>query len=137
MKTNMMKLTAALALVFVSLPAVAAEFHAYAPSGERQALLTVAVAQAAGSAAAPADVPSAAPPVHATLAAQERSVSRKTVAEVPLTGLSFNLRGGDPMNHLDERRDLHARHPERLSVRSSEIVSSGEILTTAGGGVLW
>ena len=66
MKTTTMKLTAALALVFVSLPAVAAEFHAYAPSGERQALLTVAVAQAAGSAAAPADVPSAAPPVHAT-----------------------------------------------------------------------
>ena len=66
MKTTMMKLTAALALVFVSLPAVAAEFHAYAPSGERQALLTVAVAQAAGSAAAPADVPSGSPPVHAT-----------------------------------------------------------------------
>ena len=51
-----------LALLFCSLPALAAEFHAYAPSGERQALLTVAIAPAAE----PADGSSAAAPVHAT-----------------------------------------------------------------------
>ena len=62
MKTTMMKLTAATALLFVSLPALAAEFHAYAPSGERQALLTVAIEPAAGSAAGS----SAAAPVHVT-----------------------------------------------------------------------
>jgi 6-phosphogluconolactonase len=57
-----MKITPALALVFCSLPALAAEFHAYAPSGERQALLTVAIAPAGGS----ADGSSAAVPVHVT-----------------------------------------------------------------------
>ena len=57
-----MKLTAATALLFVSLPALAAEFHAYAPSGERQALLTISIEPAAGS----GDGSSAAPPVHAT-----------------------------------------------------------------------
>jgi 6-phosphogluconolactonase len=58
MRPRIMKLTAALALVFVSLPAVAAGLHAYAPSGERQALLTVALEPAGGS--------SDAAPVHAT-----------------------------------------------------------------------
>jgi 6-phosphogluconolactonase (cycloisomerase 2 family) len=48
MKIATMKITAPLALVsfallFCSLPAMAAELHAYAPSGERQALLTVAI----------------------------------------------------------------------------------------------
>jgi 6-phosphogluconolactonase (cycloisomerase 2 family) len=66
MKIVRMKLTAATALLFVSLPALAAEFHAYAPSGERQALLTVAIEPAAGSADGSADGSSAAPPVHAT-----------------------------------------------------------------------
>jgi hypothetical protein len=32
------------------------------------------------------------------LAAQEQSVSRKTVAEVPLTGLSFNMARANNLN---------------------------------------
>ncbi len=62
MKLVAIKCASALALVLCSLPATAAEFHAYAPSGERQALLTVAIESAAGS----ADGSSAAVPVHAT-----------------------------------------------------------------------
>lgn len=62
MKLVTMKCASALALVLCSLTATAAEFHAYAPSGERQALLTVAIEPAAGS----ADGSSAAVPVHAT-----------------------------------------------------------------------
>jgi hypothetical protein len=58
MKIVKMNFTAATALLFVSLPALAAEFHAYAFSGERQALLTVAIELPDGS--------SAAPPVHVT-----------------------------------------------------------------------
>jgi 6-phosphogluconolactonase (cycloisomerase 2 family) len=59
MNTATIKITAPcapvfLALLLCSLPAMAAEFRAYAPSGERQALLTVAIepkATAAGAAA--------------------------------------------------------------------------------------
>ena len=63
MKIVLTKITVALAIVtlallFCSLPAMAAEFHAYAPSGERQALLTVAIEPKATAAAAA--------PVHAT-----------------------------------------------------------------------
>jgi 6-phosphogluconolactonase len=58
MKIVLTKITAAIALLFCSLPTVAAESHAYAPAGARQALLTVAIEAAGGTAAAA--------PVHAT-----------------------------------------------------------------------
>jgi 6-phosphogluconolactonase len=66
MKIVVMKFASAFALAFCSLPATAAEFHAYAPSGERQALLTIAIEPAGGVAGGSPDGASAAVPVRAT-----------------------------------------------------------------------